>query len=187
MNGMADVYYESYAPGSAVLKRFGAALCRRSALLNSRWALALASFPGVFNVGKAHIDIAESMAKMELPHEELPHLGIVTPFEGGLMENAHQVFIQKLAPQLSRRDGVERLFNWIRPAPGVVRQAGAVAIITALMSHWATRDPSDELRELIVENLIATYRDPRVDTGQWQGVEKALMNIVYRWLTKADM
>lgn len=187
VNGMADVYYESYAKDSAILKNFGAALYRRSELLNSRWSLALASFPSVFNVGKAHIDIAEAMAKMDLPHEELPHLGIVTPFEGGLMEHAHQVFIQMLAPQLSNRDGVEKLFNWIRPAPGVVRQAGSIAIVTALLSHWTTRDPSDELRELIVENLIATYRDPRVDTGQWQGVDKALMNIMYRWLTKADM
>lgn len=187
VNGMADVYYESYETNSAVLKKFGAALYRRKDFLNSRWSLALASFPGVLNVGKAHVDIAEAMAKMELPHEELPYLGIVTPFEGGLMEHAHQVFIQKLAPQLSNRDGVEKLFNWIRPAPGVVRQAGAVAIVTALLSHWTARDPSDELRELIVENLIATYRDPRVDTGQWQGVDKSLMSIVYRWLTKADM
>ena len=186
VNGMADVYYESYAENST-LKKFGAALDRRSDLLNSRWSLALASFPDIFNVGKAHVDIAEAMAKMDLPHEELPYLGIVTPFEGGLMEHAHQVFIQKLAPQLSNRDGVEKLFSWIRPAPGVVRQAGAVAIVSALLTHWTTGDPSDELRELIVENLIATYRDPRIDTGQWQGVDKALMNILYRWLTKADM
>lgn len=187
VNGMADVYYESYAENSTTLKKFGAALYRRSDLLNSRWSLALASFPDIFNVGKAHVDIAEAMAKMDLPHEELPYLGIVTPFEGGLMEHAHQVFIQKLAPQLSNRDGVEKLFSWIRPAPGVVRQAGAVAIVSALLTHWTTGDPSDELRELIVENLIATYRDPRIDTGQWQGVDKALMNILYRWLTKADM
>lgn len=187
VNGMADVYYESYAKDSATLKRFGAALYRRKDLLNSRWLRALDSFPGVFTVGKAHNDIAEAMIKMELPHEELPHLGIVTPFEGGLMEHAHQVFIQKLVPQLATRQGAEKLFNWIRPAPGVVRQAGAVAIITALMNHWTARDPSDDLRELIVENLIATYRDPRVDTGLWHGVDRPLMDVIYRWLTKADM
>ncbi len=187
VNGMADVYYESYSKDSSTIKRFGAALFSRKDLLNSRWSVALASFPSVFMVGKAHNDIADAMAKMELPHEELPHLGIVTPFEGGLMEHAHQSYIQKLAPLLSARQSVERLFNWIRPAPGVVRQAGAAAIVTALMSHWTARDPSDELRKLIVENLIATYRDPRVDTGLWHGVEKPLMDVVYRWLTKADM
>jgi hypothetical protein len=187
VNGMADVFYENYCVDVPSIKRFGDVLLERRSLLNSRWSLALNSFPSVFKVGQAHIEIAEAMVRMSLPHEELPHLGIVTPFEGGLMEHAHQVFIEKIRPQLSTRDGMEKIFNWIRPAPGVVRQAGAVSIVTALLSHWTAREPDTVIKKLITENLIATYRDPRVDRGFWVGVDKPLMDVFFRWLTGADM
>lgn len=187
VNGMADVFYESYCLDVSSINRFGDILLQRKNLLNSRWSLALNSFPNVFNVGRAHIEIADAMVKMGLPHEELPHLGIVTPFEGGLMEHAHQVFIERIRPQLSTRDGIEKIFNWIRPAPGVVRQTGAVSIITALLSHWTGREPDTVVKKLITENLIATYRDPRVDRGFWVGVDKPLMDVFFRWLTGADM
>ena len=187
VNGMMSIYLSSFEPGAGHSLRFAERLVKKQDVLNARWKKVLEALPALFDAGRAHNVIANALLAKDAPYEYLEGLGFPNPLSGGLIDHAHIQYVSALKPQLHTRAVIEKLFHWIRPKPGMVRTSGSTAVIEAVLSPWTSAQPSDEIQQLILDNLIAAYNDPRTNRGQWAGVSEESMNVVFRWLTREDM
>jgi hypothetical protein len=92
--------------------------------------------------------------------------------------------VKLLKPLLKEKSGLDKLFNWLRPAGQQPRMSGAAEAITAILSHWKSREPSAELISHITQSLVSAYQDPRVSRGgTWSGVSDDALSVILRWLT----
>jgi hypothetical protein len=100
------------------------------------------------------------------------------------MDHVHLAFIAKVAPRLTWREEIDRLFQWIKPDGQEARTSGATEAIAALLSPWQGEAPPADLQSHLVEGLVSLYGDPRIKRGfPWGTLDGSLLAVMMRWLT----
>lgn len=187
INGMMSIYCSSFEPDERHTPILAKTLSAQKGDLNARWIRILQALPFILDAKHAHAALAETLLGEGEPHAYLTDLGFPNPLSGGLINNAHLRFVEALRPQLNARPAIERLFQWVMPKPGAVRTSGSSMVIDAVLSPWKASQPTDHVRQLILDGLLAAYNDPRTNRGHWAGVPDETMNVIFRWLTREDM
>ena len=188
LNAMAAIYLDTYEPSASHSVALGDALQSAKSRLGARWQMLLRSCPGFFDGRTAHEAVARLMREMADPFVELQEIGLRRPHGAGLMDHAHITFIKEIRPRLGTREGVDRLIGWIKPDGQAARTGGVIETIEALLSPWLEKDCPPDLRDHLVESLIAFYGDPRLSGAtRWAGVGRRHQDLMLRWLTRADM
>lgn len=188
VSAVMQIYLESYNPEAQHTKALSTALSGNAMLQTGKWAPLVRRCPQILQPPQAHSAIAEIMAEMIQPFQELRSLGFPNPHGGGLTEHAHREFLVELKPQLVSWSGVERLLDWIKPKGQTAKTSGASAVIEAFLSPWLKKECPEDLREHLTESLLDIYGDPRLSgSSRWHDVAPQIKDLMLRWLTKADM
>ncbi|BAQ44676.1 EH signature domain-containing protein [Methylobacterium aquaticum] len=185
LGAMASVYLESFEPGAPHTRDLAQALSEVRDRLGARWRNLLAAIPEVFRPDAAPEAVARAMMAMQSPWVGLKALGLRSPHAPGLMDFAHLAYVARLEPSLATRDGLERLFAWLKPeGQATARSSGASEAIEAVLGHWTTGDPPETDLSFITQSLVGFYGDPRVQQGgAWAGVAPDRLAVIIRWLT----
>ncbi len=139
LGAMAAVYLESFDPGAPHTRELAEALSEVRDRLGARWRDLLAAIPEVFRPDAAPEAVARAMMAMPSPWVGLKALGLRSPHAPGLMDVAHLAYVARLEPSLATRDGLERLFAWLKPdGQATARSSGASEAIEAVLGHWTT-------------------------------------------------
>ncbi len=184
LNGMAAIYLGSYAPGSSHTRSLATSLRSNMDRLGANWRDLFRRIPDCLDPDYAPDGLAKLMINMSDPWTELKQVGIRLPHAPGLMDHVHLAYVKLLQPQLKEQPGLDRLFGWLRPPGQQPRNGGAAEAISAILSHWTTRDPKPEVVSHITQTLVSAYQDPRISRGGvWSGVPAASLAVIMRWLT----
>ena len=185
LNTMVAVFIGSYEPGAAHTVGLATALNRSRSKIGARWAALLEGVPEFLDASAAPSALASRMIKMTVPWDDLRQLGLRSPHAPGLMDYVHLAFVEQLSPQLDKRFEMERLIGWLKPEGQQARASGAAQAISALLSPWQSRAPSNDDERFLTERLISLYGDPRIrsENAAWSGVPTHLRAIIDRWLT----
>ena len=187
VTSMANIYLATFSKVNNSTKKLGQTLTKKEDLLSPRWKSILSHIPEFFVQGKISDSIAELMLSCEKPWQNLIQIGLIDPHALGLMEYVHETYIDLLKPQLSSRNGFDRLLLWLNPEQDKIKTSGSEKVIEAILGHWLTNTPDENLRQYITENLILFYDDPRIRKDKWITVDDKYMDVIYRWLTKEDL
>lgn len=60
-------------------------------------------------------------------------------------------------------------------------------LINSLLQPWVDIDPNDEIKDLLLEFLLESIGDPRIDIGKWQGVNDSSQIVIRKWLVKETL
>lgn len=188
LSGMLSVYLGSFQPESHHTLGLSKALSLVRDRLNSKAKMLLSCLPELINPKDGPVLLGKRMAAMASPWNELKELGIQSPHGPGFMEHAHLAYVGELTPQLDQFEVIERLFCWLRPEGKDVKVSGASEAIEAMLHPWLKKPCPDNIREHLVENLIAMFGDPRVsNSAHWLNLATPQRDLMFRWLTRADM
>lgn len=188
IDGMVNVYVNSFETGGNHTHTLAKALRRRSADLGERNAKLTVALPALFKPDAAPVELAQIMLDSDNPYERLKSMGLSSPHTSGLAKAAQKSFVERLSPDLANARARQKLFHWLTPENGPVLQAGAGPAVEALLSVWRDRTPPDALRNELSEAIIAAYTDPRLHAGGiWSGFDPSLKAVLLRWLTHQDM
>jgi hypothetical protein len=184
IGAMAAVYFGSYVPNAPHTRQLADALRSNRDNLGASWGDLFRRVPDCLDAAHAPDSIAKLMVSMADPWGGLKVLGIRLPHAPGLMDYVHLEYVKLLRPKLKSKDGIDRLFGWLRPKGQQPRTSGAAEAISAVLSPWMSRDPSADLISYITEWLVGSYEDPRLKAGGvWSGVKPDAMAVLMRWLT----
>ncbi|HTQ10239.1 MAG TPA: EH signature domain-containing protein, partial [Fimbriimonadaceae bacterium] len=182
LDAMLSVHLATYAPGAPHTRSLCAALTSARPRLGGIGQTLLQHIPSVLDPVAAPRAIADRMLEMDDCWTGLKACSLRSPHAPGLMDHAHLVFVQKLAPAF--QPALEKLFAWLKPPGQPVRMSGAAEAITAVLKPWLTSDPPKDRIASITETLIAFYHDPRVSrSGAWASVPERELAVLLRWLT----
>ena len=147
LSGMFQAYLDSYEPGAKHTRSLARALTLAqgsTGLPTETPGLGAARDPR--SGARAPMALAVTMAATETPYDAVQALGIRRPHERGLMDFAHLAFVERLAPDLKKQSGVDRLLAWLSPRGREARTNGAAAAIAALLAPWTREDPAEPFR-----------------------------------------
>ena len=188
LGAMASIYLATYEPAKGHTKRLAKALDSSKSRLAGRWPDILRTYPDLFAPGRPEISIAKAMIAMPDPWRGLQAKGFKNPHAGGMLRYAHLAFVQHAAPRLMHPDAVEQMLTWLKPGNREALHGGAAPAIEALLAPWIKESPPEDLKERLVEALLACYGDPRVrSAGAWDHVAEGRKNVMLRWLTGANI
>jgi len=188
LGAMTSVYIGSYVPAARHTLELSEALREARGRLGGRWKTLLGHIPEALDPSVAHEAIAQKMLPMDDPWSGLKALGLRSPHANGLMDHAHLAYIRSIAPELKSREGMAKLFGWLKPDNQEAKLTGSADAISACLGHWTKTAPSEDDQRYLLENLIGLYGDPRVQRGgAWTGVPEELMSVILRWLTRENI
>jgi hypothetical protein len=188
LDGMVVIYLDSFTPGSDHTHDLAKALALRSSEIGGRHRKLMTALPEVFRPYAAPAALARIMRDAEDAYSELKSIGLSSPHASGLAKVAQVSFFAHLAPDLSKAEPRQKLFNWLTPENGPVLQAGAAPAIEALLAVWRECTPPDDLRNELCEAIISAWKDPRLHAGGiWSNFDPALKKVLLGWLTREDM
>jgi hypothetical protein len=188
IGAMISVYINSFVPGSRHSVELSEALRSVRERLGGRWKQLLEHLPEVLDAFVGHAAVARNMLEMDDPWNGLKAIGIRSPHATGLMDFAHIEYINALTPELNEREGMNRLFTWLKPEQQEAKLSGASEAISAFLGHWTQLSPPEDDQRYLLENLIGLYGDPRGQrSGAWMGVPEPLMNVALGWLTRENI
>jgi hypothetical protein len=143
--------------------------------------------PYILDARNAPERLTRAMFGMDNPFSGLVELGFRDPYAAGLMHHAHLAYVQQMRPRLRSESGVRRMLNWLTSGrePKV---NGAKEAIDALLQPWRSSEPGNAIKEMLTENLMASYGDPRVRRGGvWPQIRSDCRDVLLRWLTGANI
>lgn len=188
LDGMVEVYVESFERNAVHTRLLAKALGARTADLSGRQSKLVDALPALFTPDAAPEDLARLMFGADNPYRTLVAMGLTAPHASGLARAAHQIFLGRLAPYLDKEDARAKLLNWITPENGPVLQFGAGPAVEALLSVWRKQNPPLAVRNELSEQIIGAWNDPRLHSGGiWPGFDPELRAILVQWLTYQDM
>ncbi|MCC5795678.1 MAG: hypothetical protein JJT85_13235 [Chromatiales bacterium] len=188
LSGMLAIHIESFEPGAEHTRVLSKTLSRAVGRMAPSDRSLLGQLPELLKPTDGPRRLAIRMAKMSAPYRELSAVGLRTPHSNGFMDHAHLEVTKLVAPSLTDLERVEWFVNWLRPPGQNARHTGAARAIEALVFPWIKAPPPDELRSYLVETLVEMYGDPRIRSNDvWNAVSNDYMDVVHRWLTRADM
>ena len=185
---MVAVYLESYEPGASHTIRIAAALDHSRPHCPLRWRHLLTALPELLDPVNGPARVAMRMVDAPLPYELLRKDGMTSPHGSGFMDYAHLEFISSLAPRFSSADSAaaRQMFSWLSPSEAEARERGAEHAVSALLKPWLRNDPPDAYKNLLLQNLVSIYGDPRVRrSGVWGAVPEE--SVILRWLVGATL
>jgi len=145
----------------------------------------------VFDVDYAPQAIATHMETHAPPFRALRDAGVEAPHGDGLMQRAHRLFVQALAPRIKNGDfaAAETLLEWLSPPEAETSlQGGAGDALNALLLPWHARDPDEQLKSTIKSRLVDAYGDPRTETtGAWAACSGDARRVILKWLVGATI
>ena len=184
LGGMLSVYVASFVPDARHTTRLAGALAAAPGEFGMRWKQLLEALPEILNPRSAHPSIGTRMARMGDPWRELRAMGMDDPHAPGLMEHAQRIYLEQMAERLRRREGIDHVVRWLKPEGRDARRSGAAQALQAMLSPWLRREPTDDLRQHLVDQLIGLYGDPRTARGTaWDAVQHEHRELIHRWLT----
>jgi hypothetical protein len=188
LGAMATIYIGSYVPAARHTLELSEALREARGRLGGRWKNLLEHIPEILDPFIAHEAVARKMLPMDEPWSGLKNLGLRSPHANGLMDHVHLAYIRSVAPELKNREGMARLFGWLKPDNQEAKLTGSADAISACLGHWTQAVPPEDDQRYLLENLIGLYGDPRVQrSGAWTGVSEQLMSVILRWLTRENI
>ncbi|CDZ72586.1 Hypothetical protein NGAL_HAMBI2610_42110 [Neorhizobium galegae bv. orientalis] len=188
LGAMASIYIGSYVPAARHTLELSEALREARGRLGGRWKNLLEHIPEILDPFTAHEAVARKMLPMDDPWSGLKSLGLRSPHANGLMDHAHLAYIRSIAPELKSREGMARLFGWLKPDNQEAKLTVSADAISACLGHWTQAVPPEDDQRYLLENLIGLYGDPRVQrSGAWTGVSEQLMSVILRWLTRENI
>lgn len=188
LNAMLWVYLGSFDPSQSHTRVLAEALAERKNDLGDRSIQMMSSLHDIFKPNTVTGSLGHIMCELEDPYQGLKNLGFRSPHSPGFTQYAHRAFVAQIAPHLKKQTERERLFQWLEPEGGKALQAGAGIAVEALLNHWRTTTPSDDVRSEISEAILSAYGDPRTTSGGiWSGFDPDLKAVLLKWLTKQDM
>ncbi|KQS63848.1 hypothetical protein ASG39_14685 [Rhizobium sp. Leaf371] len=188
LGAMASIYIGSYVPTARHTLELSEVLREARIRLGGRWKNLLERIPEILDPFIAHEAVAQKMLPMDDPWSGLKSLGLRSPHSNGLMDHAHLAYIRSIAPELKSREGMARLFGWLKPDNQEAKLTGSADAISACLGHWTQAVPPEDDQRYLLENLIGLYGDPRVQRGDaWTGVPEQLMSVILRWLTRENI
>ena len=187
VGAMFSIYLAAWAPDSGPTRALATAL-KRSGNLPSKWSALLKRAPDLLDPKVAARRLGQAMRSMDDPWAGLVELGFRDPQAPGLLLHAHLAYVAEVKPRLRERPQAERMLHWLKPPGREARIAGAAEAIDALLDPWRSGRPSEALRDLLVERLVAAFGDPRMRmAGPWGEVRPECRDVMLRWLTGADI
>lgn len=185
LGAMVSVYLDSFVPDAPHTRALAAVLDVARSRLGARWRTLVEAVPEILRANEAADAIARRMIGMTDPWGELKQLGLRSPHAPGMMEHAHLAYVALLEPRLRTSAELDRLFAWLKPSgQPTARMSGAAVAIDAVLGHWRSAQPPEQISSLITRSLVALYGDPRVQRGgAWAGVAPDRLAVIMRWLT----
>ena len=188
VSSMFSVYLGSYDPGSAHTIALSKTLLKEDMRLGARWQQLLLRAPSVIDPRNGYKVLGEMMAVMTSIWHELRELGFSAPHAPGIIDHAHLHYLKTVGRDFLLWSRVETLLLWLKPPNANARLSGAAESINSLLTPWLKIDCPDTFQAPLLERLVSIYGDPRVSNAPvWSGVHAACMDLLSRWLTKADM
>ena len=187
VNALLKVYYSTFSLNSQHTDKLGQILAKKENLFGQNGKTILKNFPDFLLPEKAVESIADFMVNAPNTWLSLKQSGINNPFGSGIMDYAHEGYVNRLSPRLNEISVIEELFEWLIPEPGKHKTKGNQLIVEALIDPWLHETPNEDLRQYITENLISLYDDPRIRPEKWEEVDQKYKDVLYSWLTKEDL
>ena len=190
IRAMFRKYLETFDQGSELTRRLAAQLARAF----EDDTLRMADLPigplvhhlRVFDVDSAPQAIAAYQDAHAPAFRALRDAGVEAPHGDGLMQKAHRLFVQALAPRINNGDSAaaETLLDWLNPPEAETSlQGGAGDALDALLLPWHTREPDGQLKNTIKSRLVDAYGDPRTETtGAWAACSGDARRAILRWM-----
>ncbi|MDN9032395.1 hypothetical protein KFU51_25280, partial [Enterobacter hormaechei] len=125
--------------------------------LGGRWKTLLQHLPEILQPRAAHEPVSQKMVPMDDPWSGLKTLGLRSPHANGLMDHAHLAYIRSIAPEMKNREGMTKLFGWLKPDNQEPKLTGSADAISACLRHWTQTAPSEDDQRYLLENLIGLY------------------------------
>jgi hypothetical protein len=188
VKSMFSVYIATYEPSGVHTTAMSKALKKAGDRLGAQWQQLALQAPEVLDPKNGHQTLGTKIAGMVSIWEELRQIGFSAPHAPGIIDHAHLHYLKTVGNQFSQWAEVERLLQWLKPNSGSTRLAGVSQSIDAMINPWLKKDCPDDFRNSLLERLVSIYGDPRVSpAGYWKEIRKECLEVLLRWLTKADM
>ena len=187
VNALMKIYSENFSEDAETTQKLGILLTKKSNLYGANWEKLLRKFPHYLHSDRAADEISDLMLNENDPWTSLKSAGISDPLASGIMDFAHVSYVQKLAPELDKQDRIDQLFKWLMPEPGKLQTRGMKVVVESLLFPWLSSTPSDDQRTSITERLILLFGDPRLRPAKWQTIDQKYLDLMYSWLTKAEL
>ena len=188
VSSMFSVYITSYDPGDTHTVAMSQAFTDCRDRLSARWQQLLLRAPEILDPKNGHQTLGAKMAAMDSIWQELRQMGFSAPHAPGVIDHAHLHYLRTVGSRFSEWAQVERLLLWLKPGQGNPRLSGAFQSIEAMLSPWLKKECPDDFRDSLLERLVSLYGDPRVSqAAHWIALRKDCLDLLHRWLTKADM
>lgn len=187
LGAMVSIYLASYEPRARHSRDLADALGDSRNHLGPKWSELLDRVPDILDARQAAARIGNAMSAMDDAFAGLVELGFRDPYAVGLLHHAHLAYVKRMEPTLRSESGVRRLLNWLT-AGRKPKMNGAKEAIEALLQPWTSGQPGDAIKDMLTEELMAAYGDPRVRRGGvWPQVRKDCRDVLLRWLTGANI
>ena len=188
LGALMSIYLGSYEPGGRHTRDLAAALDYSRDRLGRRWSGLLQNVQFLLDPRNAARRLGAAMCQMDEPWSGLVRLGFHDPHASGLLYHAHLAYVDGMEPALRTESGVLRMLGWLAPIGRQARLTGAKEAIEALLRPWKSREPPSNIRDHLIEGLVASYGDPRVRRGGvWPQVHSDCRDALLRWLTGANI
>ena len=187
LGAMMSVYLASYEPRARHSRDLAAALTASRDRFGRKWSGLVDRVPYVLDARHAAERVSNAMFAMDDPFSGLVELGFRDPYASGLMHHAHLAYVAQMQPRLRSESGVRRMLSWLTSGrePKV---NGAKEAVEALLRPWTSSEPGGAIKEMLTEDLLASYGDPRVRRGGvWPQVRSDCRDVLFRWLTGANI
>lgn len=186
------VYLRDFQPDNSNLERISKFLRQTLAAPGlralDRWRDAHESF-GIFDPAEGPGRVAEAIFEPHsLPDEVMAKTGLLG--ELGWQGFAHAVcdatlktLYERLAQEQISADECRRILGSFLDGASLKFPDRRSHLANALLLPWADGSaPPEELRGLIQRFLLDLLKDPRVNRGNWQGVDARAIAVMRRWL-----
>ena len=188
LSAVMSIYIASFEPNGRHTAALAFVLREAHDRIGERWVRLLDRVPSLFDARYVASRLGNTMSSMASPWVELQSMGFRNPHAQGLLYHVHLEYVIQMGPRMTRRLYIERMLGWLSPADGDSLLSGAAQAVDALLAPWTKRQPSDDIRDLLVDRLISAYGDPRVKKGgMWSEIREDCRNGLVRWLTRANI
>lgn len=185
------LHFNSERPGmQAVREKIVSAIARLPTL--AMWAELHGKYRLFDRSGPSTVAAAvlDSRAPLEAMSQSLQLVGILA--DGGFsraidLELASEVRTRLQSNQLEISE-VRQLLDGLVTSTNTLRfPQHRVSWANALLMPWQEREPTADLRQLLLEFFLNVYRDPRLHPQHWQQVNATASTIFRRWLARVSL
>jgi len=148
----------------------------------------------LFIAGKPHKKISKACLISPYNFQEIySDAGLVGLMEtSGLAKETYKEITFAVKNYLLSRNSdeellIQRFINWSTDRE-VLRYPGSQYLfMNTLLEPWENRKIRKKIRKIIMDKMIALFKDPRMNLNEWHGVSSTAMLVMNQWLTKDSL